>query len=141
MAETPRNKKDDIAALAWQVEMGADEAITEAPVDRFKEVEQTPVIETKIKPAAPARTESQLPTAAAEGAEKLAVGAKTLEELKAVIETFEGCSLKKTAMNTVFSRGDAASGLMLVGKAGFLIIFWRFMPAPRVIASWRPGLT
>lgn len=117
MAETPRNEKDDIAALAWQVEMGADEAITEAPVDRFKEVEQTPFIETKIKPAAPARTETQLPTAAAEDAEKLAAGAKTLEELKAVIETFEGCSLKKTAMNTVFSRGDAASGLMLVGEA------------------------
>lgn len=118
MTENPQNEKDDLAALAWQVEMGADEAITDAPVDRFKEVEQAPVIETKMKSAAPAKAAPPPhPPAAAEDAEKLAAGAKTLEQLKAAIEAFEGCSLKKTAMNTVFSRGDASSGLMLVGEA------------------------
>lgn len=50
-------------------------------------------------------------------ARKMAGGAKTLDDLKAALEQFEGCPLKTTAMNTVFARGNPASGLMIVGEA------------------------
>ncbi len=114
--------KDDLANLAWQVESGADEAISEKPVNRFQVKEEKKPVGgsaapgTAKIPAAPAPP-VQPPTEAAISVEKLARGANTLAELRAAIEAFEGCSLKKTAMNTVFSRGDAASGLMLVGEA------------------------
>lgn len=42
---------------------------------------------------------------------------ETLEELRSKVEAFEGCSLKQTARNTVFSDGDPKSGFMLIGEA------------------------
>lgn len=50
-------------------------------------------------------------------ARKMAGEAKSLEALKAALEDYEGCPLKTTAMNTVFARGNPASGLMIVGEA------------------------
>src|SRR5690606_36772729 len=44
-------RADWLAALAWQVELGADEAIGEAPVDRFAEAAPT-VAESAAAPAA-----------------------------------------------------------------------------------------
>lgn len=43
--------------------------------------------------------------------------AKTLDELKQALHNFEGCGLKRTAHNTVFSDGKPESGLMLIGEA------------------------
>ncbi|WP_300545701.1 uracil-DNA glycosylase [Maricaulis sp.] len=51
------------------------------------------------------------------GARDLAAGADTLDALQAAIESFEGCPLKRTARNTVFSRGSREARLMLVGEA------------------------
>lgn len=42
---------------------------------------------------------------------------KTLDELKDAVCAFEGCALKKTALNTVFSDGPRTSSLMLIGEA------------------------
>lgn len=50
-------------------------------------------------------------------AEELAYNANTLEELKAAMNRFEGCSLKKTAMNMVFSDGNPESKIMFLGEA------------------------
>lgn len=50
-------------------------------------------------------------------AKKLARGAKTLPELKAALESFQGCALKHTAMNTVFADGNAGADIMLIGEA------------------------
>jgi uracil-DNA glycosylase family 4 len=52
-----------------------------------------------------------------EEAKKLAAEAKTLAELKAAIESFEGLSIKKTATNTVFAEGAANAPIMLIGEA------------------------
>ena len=46
-----------------------------------------------------------------------AQSAKTLDELKALIQAFDGCNLKLTAKNTVFADGNPAAKLMLVGEA------------------------
>ncbi|XP_022778685.1 uncharacterized protein LOC111320266, partial [Stylophora pistillata] len=42
---------------------------------------------------------------------------KTLEELRQAILNFEGCALKKTATNTVFSDGVPDATIMLIGEA------------------------
>jgi uracil-DNA glycosylase len=41
----------------------------------------------------------------------------TLEELRQALERFEGCSLKKTALNVVFSDGNPQAKVMLIGEA------------------------
>ncbi len=43
--------------------------------------------------------------------------AKTLSELRAHIEAFNGCALKETALSTVFSDGNPKSAVMLIGEA------------------------
>lgn len=41
----------------------------------------------------------------------------TLEALQDVVQSFEGCVLKKTAINTVFSDGNPKASVMLIGEA------------------------
>lgn len=48
---------------------------------------------------------------------KLAEQAQTLDELKAAVESFDGCALKKTAMHTVFADGNPRAEIMLIGEA------------------------
>lgn len=55
--------------------------------------------------------------AAVEEARAAAGKANTLAELRAAIEAFEGCALKKTARTTVFSDGVEDAEVMLVGEA------------------------
>ena len=50
-------------------------------------------------------------------AQELAAKADTLDALKSQIEAFEGCALKRTARNTVFSRGSRDARVMIVGEA------------------------
>jgi len=137
-------KDDPLAALAWLVEAGADEAIGEAPVNRFakkdtphppleagpKSAQQIPGrAVSRLQPAPTPKTPSMLPADGrqpqAEGenpdsigtAMNLAAAAATLAELKAALEGFNGCALKKTASNTVFADGNPASRIMFIGEA------------------------
>lgn len=43
--------------------------------------------------------------------------ASTLEELRSQIEAFDACSLKKTAMHTVFCDGNPKANIMIIGEA------------------------
>jgi uracil-DNA glycosylase len=43
--------------------------------------------------------------------------ANSLAELKAAMEAFEGCALKRTATNTVFADGVVEGRVMLIGEA------------------------
>lgn len=123
MGKAPEKLKSDLEALQWQVEIGVDDLTLDQPVNRFeeagKEPSQAKAVQEKSSPRVVRSEELKpsSPTAAEADAETLAKGAKTLAELEEVIKGFEGCSLKRTAMNTVFSRGEAASGLMLIGEA------------------------
>ncbi|WP_019961226.1 uracil-DNA glycosylase [Woodsholea maritima] len=47
----------------------------------------------------------------------LAQSAGDLEALRAALERFEGCNLKNTARNLVFSRGNPKARLMIMGEA------------------------
>jgi DNA polymerase len=47
----------------------------------------------------------------------MAAAAKTIAELRAAVEKFDGCALKRTARNTVFSDGVDDAQVLLVGEA------------------------
>jgi DNA polymerase len=121
-----QDPKSDLAALAWLVEAGADEAIEEAAVDRLAPKVQAPpkapVIEPKqdAKPRPPVRSPPPIPTGSGEAAltsaRQMAVGAANLEELRAALEAYEGCALKATATNLVFADGNPAAKVMILGE-------------------------
>ncbi|MDB1135457.1 uracil-DNA glycosylase family protein [Candidatus Anaplasma sp. TIGMIC] len=50
-------------------------------------------------------------------AKTAAMNCNNLEELRRAICAFEGCEIKKSAMNTVFSDGNACAKIMLIGEA------------------------
>ncbi|TVQ57195.1 MAG: uracil-DNA glycosylase [Rhodobacteraceae bacterium] len=114
-----------LAALAWQVELGADEAIAEAPVDRFAAA-VTPAPPAKPTPAAktaPAPHGAMLARPAsgagdaAQAAREIAAACDTLEALHAALAAFEGCALKTGARRCVFSDGNPAARVMVIGEA------------------------
>ena len=68
-------------------------------------------------PEVPRRFISQPPDAAALSARTAAREARTLDELRAVLESFDGCALKATAKSLCFYRGKPQARLMIVGEA------------------------
>jgi DNA polymerase len=57
------------------------------------------------------------PDAAALSARQAARGAATLDALRAVLESFDGCALKATAKSLCFFRGRPDARLMIIGEA------------------------
>ena len=105
------------AALEWQVELGADEAIGDAPVDRYA-LEDKPKPMTIPAPAGQAAPPPSAPaTDAVAEARKLANAAQDLPALKAAMAAFEHCNLKRGARNLVFADGHPSARVMIVGEA------------------------
>src|SRR3569623_1795169 len=113
--------------LDFYLEAGADALVGEEPVDRFAEIAPAPraaVAPTAAKPAAAQRPGVAAPTlapaapdAAAMEAREAAKSAATRDELRGILERFEGCALKATASRLVFADGNPQARLMLVGEA------------------------
>lgn len=97
------------AALEWQVSMGADEAILEAPIDRTEAKIPEPVADAPIQQA-PA-------VDAAAVSRHLAAAANSLDELRAALESYEHCELKLGARQLVFADGQPNTRVMIVGEA------------------------
>jgi len=57
------------------------------------------------------------PEAAVMAAREAARSAASLEELRAILERFEGCALRATATQLVFADGNPRSRVMFVGEA------------------------
>ena len=57
------------------------------------------------------------PEAAVMAAREAARNAKSLDELRALLEAFEGCALRTTATQLVFADGNPQSRVMFVGEA------------------------
>jgi uracil-DNA glycosylase len=57
------------------------------------------------------------PDAAIVAAREAAKGAEDLDRLRAILERFEGCALKNTATQLVFSDGNPQARVMFVGEA------------------------
>jgi uracil-DNA glycosylase family 4 len=126
-----------LAALAWQLEAGADEAIETGPIDRFAPPPATAVAPAsrprladalpQTPMAAPVRPRlgKVVPTAPIPGIEAiggtpghvLAQAARNLDELRDALLAFDGCPLKDTATNLVFADGNPEAHVMIVGEA------------------------
>ena len=106
------------ALLEWQIELGADECISDAPVDRYElPVKQIKPKQPEAKPhltKGPVRLAERDAVAEAQAAAR---AAGTLEELRAALEAFDLCDLKKGARNMVFCDGIAGAPVMIVGEA------------------------
>jgi DNA polymerase len=129
-----------LAALKWQIEAGADEAIGPEPVDRTKiappagkaacgptQAPERPVADRPV-PERPGRRQvwhdapsgaAALRSAdeAAHAAREAAAKADSLETLRAELEAFDGCALKQTAKNLVFTDGNPQGRLLIMGEA------------------------
>ena len=108
---TPDPRAADIAALAWQLELGADEAIGETPVDRFA-LGDGPAPRRASVPAAAVPAAEVAP-----GPEERAAACGDLAALRAALEGLEGLGLREGARSTVFADGNPAARLMVIGEA------------------------
>ena len=106
-----------LAMLDWQIELGADEAICDAPIDRYA-LEAAPA---KAAPVAVPGAVPDIPAAPAvdpvEEAQKAAAAARDLPGLRAAMEGFSHCDLKLGARQLVFADGVAGAPVMIVGEA------------------------
>ncbi|MEP2718730.1 uracil-DNA glycosylase [Pseudophaeobacter sp.] len=118
------------ALLEWQVELGATEALCEAPVDRY-------ALQPPAPKAQPGQTAGQMPGQKAGKklgtpppmppkpkpvdpvveAQKQAAAASGLPSLRAALEGFSHCELKMGARNLVFADGQAGARVMVIGEA------------------------
>jgi uracil-DNA glycosylase family 4 len=138
----PALSPDQIRALLkWHIDAGADVALSPTPVNHFEAFKnneavakartqaatkaplqdhpalqhqaKAPPPQNRGRPAAPAIPSEQ---EARENARSIAARSKTLDELRAAIEQFQGSALRNTAKNTVFSDGNPNAKIMLVGE-------------------------
>ncbi|WP_299141891.1 uracil-DNA glycosylase [uncultured Tateyamaria sp.] len=108
-----------LAALAWQIELGADECIADTPVDRYAvpaAVAKPVAPDSPGKVAvAPMPVQDRFDPVAV--AQEAADAAQTLDELRTALGAFQHCELKRGARNLVFSDGVAGARVMIVGEA------------------------
>ena len=128
--------------LAFYLEAGVDAVLGETAVDRFADAAEAPA-RIAIGPAEPAPRASDPPPAhrppldrsrpaapfavaapialspdtAVMAAREEAKNAKTLEELRAILDGFTGCTLRATATRLVFADGNPQARVMFVGEA------------------------
>lgn len=145
MSQDHAPRRDDyIALLRWYADMGVDAVLDATPHDRFAEhataqaaraaadrdAPERPREEKTAAPmrrALPHRATASSPSLAAaaalpaddatRSARESAAAATTLEELRAALDRFEGCTLKSTATRLVFADGNPQAGIMAIGEA------------------------
>ena len=111
---------NDRALLEWQVELGATDAILDAPVDRYAlEVAQpAPKAAVPEKPVTAAPMPPKKVEVDTVGlAHTAAQTASDLDALSAAMQAFEHCELKKGARSFVFCDGNPAARVMIIGEA------------------------
>ncbi|BCJ90187.1 uracil-DNA glycosylase [Terrihabitans soli] len=140
-------RNEAVQLLAWYAEMGVDLAMEDEPQDRFAETAAAHAVTGNASGGSPiqASRERPLPTlerapserfsgerpplvvpaAASTPAQDVAVAdarsrareAKSLDELRSILETYDGVPLKKTATKLVFADGNPQAKVMFVGEA------------------------
>src|SRR5215468_4007130 len=144
MPMTPTRPSAARELFAFYLEAGVDAWLGETPINRFvdepgpavdpvsaaaaatAEAEASPPsrIRTTLPPKGgaapterPAAPAPPAPEAAVMAAREAARSAATLEELRTILERFDGCALKTTAKQLVFADGNPQARLMFVGEA------------------------
>ena len=142
MVPTPKDARN---LIAFYLDAGVDALLGEEPIDRFADEAAaspppgghvgdraaTPRLSTAPSPdrvqrsGPPLSGEGQVSAssapvsaeAAVMAAREAAKSAKNLDELRALLESFEGCMLRATATRLVFADGHPGSRVMFVGEA------------------------
>jgi DNA polymerase len=134
---TPDRTKAARELLAFYLEAGADALLGEEPVDRFASEQaaarvpapraEAPAPRPSIaarprvgaeRPAAPPpQAAPASPDVAIMDARAQARAAASLDELRRILDGFEGCELKRHAKQLVFADGNPQARLMFVGEA------------------------
>ena len=116
-----------IAMLAWQVEMGADEAVLDKPSCDLQDpllMHDTSVLSSapsagkfsyRISPQSVKKSSAQLDSSAPNPVHLDYID--NLSDLAIALDQFDSCPLKHTASNTCFSDGNAGARLMIIGEA------------------------
>jgi DNA polymerase len=132
------DRKAALELLAFYRDAGVDAAVGEEPVNHFAEDAPSPSTEQPAMQATPERPPSMIrttlppkisaaafsaaaappsPDVAVMEAREAARKAATLDELRTILEGFEGCGLRKTAKQLVFADGTPGARVMFVGEA------------------------
>ena len=136
---TPDHTKAARELLAFYGEAGVDLAVGETPNDYLsapapqsspglsplaRERPQSERLEPVRPPASPVlplkannNAAPPSPDAAVMAAREAARSAASMEELRAILERFDGCALKATATQLVFADGNPKARVMFVGEA------------------------
>lgn len=114
-----REKIEDIAQiLQWYELGGVDEICSEEPFNALQKQAPAPIPETPSQQLRPATTLlAQNSGGAYDNAREICTKAQTLDDLKAMMENFDGCALKFSANSTVFGYGNPNAEVMLIGEA------------------------
>ena len=105
------------ATLDWQIEMGADEAIGDTPIDRYALEDKKPAPKVAATPATAPEPAPEAEADAVEVAKSAAMAAQDLDGLRATMAASEHCALKAAARNLVFSDGVASAPVMIITDA------------------------
>ena len=105
------------AMLDWQVEMGADEAIGDTPIDRYALEDKKPAPKVAAVPDAKPAIPAPIKVDAVAEAQDAARAAQDLAGLQAAMAAFRHCQLSDAARNLVFSDGVAGSPVMIITDA------------------------
>ncbi|MAH84745.1 MAG: hypothetical protein CBB68_10485 [Rhodospirillaceae bacterium TMED8] len=113
------------ASIEWHQLVGVNEAIAPTPQNRLA-VKQPPADPIPLQPSPSDHTHEVLASPKTlprssdqpkKSAIELAATANTLSALRRSLESFEGCTLMKTATNLVFADGQIGSKILFIGEA------------------------
>jgi len=129
--------------LRWYIDSGVDETISDIPVNRFLAKAAPASAPTPAPTPAPSSHTAPVPAGPGLGdaapalapvapappasapvssngeitaAVHLAQAAETVEDLRRALETFDGCALRKTATNLVFTDGNPDAEILFIGE-------------------------
>ncbi len=102
------------ALLDWQIELGATDAIGDRPLNRY-DLNHAP--QTKTAPQLATSTPEDPQVDPVSEARQAAENASDLAALQTALGAFEHCDLKRGARNLVFSDGNPAARVMIIGEA------------------------
>lgn len=114
--------------LEWYVDAGVDVLLEDQPIDRFAESARKLQQKNPRVPSQPEKATRPLPAVQNQSlavpdvdqissARELAQSASDLDQLRSLIESFDGCNLKRTAKSTVFADGNRSARIMFIGEA------------------------
>ena len=109
--ESALNHHTARALLEWQIELGATDAIGDAPIDRYALPDKAP--KAKNAPVAEPPKKPEIIDAVAI-AKQVAKASGSLESLRDAMEAFDLCSLKRGARQLVFADGVPGARTMII---------------------------